>query len=146
MFRGDGTLNHLEYFQLELKCFPSVRMALGLQADIHQLLCSFSWVQASSLTAFYKLEIELCSAFLTFSIQLDSNCIFSVFGQRGIMCVICSFFNHWFTSNSFNIFFLLAVKAESQIGTLLSRKRNMCHFVRQMNSNPLLNRRKFRNR
>lgn len=63
MFRVDGSVNHLEYFQLELKCFTSAGMAPGIQANTHQLLYSFIWVQASSLTAFCKLEIELHLAF-----------------------------------------------------------------------------------
>lgn len=145
MFRVDGSLNHLEYLQLEWKYFPSACMAPGLQANIHQLLFSFSWVQASSLTAFCKLEIELYSDVLTFSMQLDNVCIFSVWGQRRLACVVCFFFFHrWFPLNLFKNFFLFGVKLESQIGTLNCRKRNMCHFVRQMNSKPLWNR-KFRN-
>lgn len=116
----------------------SAHTALGLQANIHQLLCSFGRVQVSSMTAFCELEIKPYSAFLTFSMQLDNFCISSFSGPKGKK--ICVRFTPSFSFINYLPFIYVKFSSYQQSDKVTNcaqmhtafHQRNMCLFIRQI--------------
>lgn len=88
-------------------------------ANIHQLLCSFSWVRVSFMTAFCKLEIKSYSAFLIFSCSLITSASFLSQGEKERIFVwdILLFFSliNYSPYIYLNKVFLLAIRLKSQI-------------------------------